>query len=77
MHNQSSKIKNGYVVEKVKEDDLSDWQQFDYSTEIIFREFADSLIKLDKKWVKDKTDLPFKEARNYFSYVKEKLESAR
>ena len=77
MHDQSSKIKNGYVVEKVKEDDLSDWQQFDYSTEIIFREFADSLIKLDKKWVKNKTDLPFKEARKYFSYVKEKLDSAK
>ena len=77
MHDQSSKIKNGYVVEKVKEDDLSDWQQFDYSTEIIFREFADSLIKLDKKWVKDKTNLTFKEAKNYFSYVKEKLDSAK
>ena len=77
MHDQSSKIKNGYVVEKVKEDDLSDWQQFDYSTEIIFREFADSLIKLDKKWVKEKTNLPFKEAKNYFSYIKEKLESAK
>lgn len=77
MHSQSSKIKNGYVVEKVKADDLNDWQQFDYSTEIIFREFADSLIKLDKKWVKDKTNLPFKEAKNYFSYTKEKLDSAR
>jgi len=77
MHSQSSKIKNGYVREKVKADDLNDWQQFDYSTEIIFREFADSLIKLDKKWVKDKTNLPFKEAKNYFSYTKEKLDSAR
>ena len=61
----------------LKEDDLNDWQQFDYSTEIVFREFADSLIKLDKNWVKDKTNLPFKEAKNYFSYVKEKLESAK
>jgi len=77
MHSQSSKIKNGYMREKVKADDLNDWQQFDYSTEIIFREFADSLIKLDKKWVKDKTNLPFKEAKNYFSYTKEKLDSAR
>ena len=77
MHSQSAKIKNGYVREKVKADDLNDWQQFDYSTEIIFREFADSLIKLDKKWVKDKTNLTFKEAKNYFSYVKEKLDSAK
>ena len=48
-----------------------------YKPVIRFREFADSLIKLDKKWVKDKTNLTFKEAKNYFSYVKEKLDSAK
>jgi len=77
MHDQSSKIKNGYVKEKVKSDDLNDWQQFDYSTEIIFREFTESIYKLDKKWVKEKTNLPYKEAKSYFSYIKEKLDSAK
>jgi hypothetical protein len=77
MHDQSSKIKNGYVVEKVKSDDLNDWQQFDYSTEIILKEFTDSISKPNKKWVKEKTNLSFKEAKSYFSYVKEKLDSAR
>jgi hypothetical protein len=77
MHDQSSRIKNGYVVEKVKSDDLNDWQQFDYSTEIVFKEFTDSISKPNKKWVKEKTNLSFKEAKSYFSYVKEKLDSAR
>jgi len=76
LHDQSLRLKNGYVVKKVKADDLNDWQQFDYSIEIVFNEFADSLIKLDKKWVKNKTNLTFKEAKNYFSYTKEKLDSA-
>lgn len=77
MHDHSSKIKNGYVVEKVKSDDLNDWQQFDYSTEIVFREFTDALLKLDKKWVKEKTNLSYKEAKSYFSYMKDKLDSAK
>ena len=77
MHDQSSRIKNGYVVEKVKSDDLNDWQQFDYSTEIVFKEFTDSISKPNKKWVKEKTNLSFKEAKSYFSYVKERLDSAR
>jgi hypothetical protein len=77
MHDESSKIKNGYVVEKVKSDDLNDWQQFDYSTEIIFREFTDSVLKPNKKWVKEKTNLSYKEAKSYFSYIREKLDSAR
>ena len=77
MHDESSKIKNGYVVEKVKSDDLNDWQQFDYSTEIIFREFTDAVLKPNKKWVKEKTNLSYKEAKSYFSYIREKLDSAR
>ena len=73
----SSKIKNGYVVEKVKADDLNDWQQFDYSSEIALREFADNVVKVDKKWVEKKTDLSFKDAKRFFSYVREKLDSAK
>jgi len=74
---ESSKVKNGYVFKTVKDDFLNDWREFDNSVQQLAQEYADQLIKTDKKWVPQHTNMKYKDGKKYFSYIKEKLDSAK
>jgi hypothetical protein len=73
----SSKVKNGYVFETVKGDFLNDWREFDNSVQQLTQQYSDQIVKTEKRWVADKTNLKYKESKEYFIYIKEKLASAR
>jgi hypothetical protein len=73
----SSKVKNGYVFETVKGDFLNDWREFDNSVQQLTQQYSDQIVKTEKRWVADKTNMKYKESKEYFTYIKEKLASAR
>ena len=74
---ESAKVKNGYVFETVKGDFVNNWREFDNSIQELANEYAEQIMKTDRKWVPNKTNLKYREGKRYFSYIKEKLDSVR
>ena len=60
---ESSKVKKGYVFKTVKDDFLNDWREFDNSVQQLAQEYADQLIKTDKKWVPQHTNMKYKDRK--------------
>ena len=71
------KVKNAYVYEKARGDHVNDWQQFDYSSETVFRDFAENIGSVNQKWVKKNSNLERKNAKNWFRYIDGKLKDSR
>ena len=61
----------------LKGDFLNDWREFDNSVQQLTQEYADQIEKTEKRWVADKTNMKYKESKEYFTYIREKLASAR
>ena len=74
---QSSKIKNGYVLETVKGDFINDWREFDNSIKELAKEYAEQIEKTERKWVPQKTNMKYKEGKKYFTYIKERLDQVK
>ena len=74
---QSSKVKNGYVLENVKGDFINDWREFDNSIKELAKEYAQQIQKTDRKWVPRQTNMKYKEGKKYFGYIKETLEQVK
>lgn len=74
---KSSKIKNGYVLETVKGDFVNNWREFDNSVKQLAKEYSEQIQKPEKKWVSDKTNLKYTQGREYFTYIREKLDEVK
>ena len=74
---QSSKVKNGYVLETVKGDFINDWREFDNSIKELVKEYAKQIEKTERKWIPQQTNMKYKEGKRYFEYIKETLEQVK
>ena len=74
---ETSKVKNGFVLESVRGDFINNWREFDNSVQQLANEYAQQILKTDKKWISQKTNMKYKEGKKYFGYIKEKLDTVR
>ena len=66
-------IKNILTEEVNKSDDIDDWKRFNLSLNKSMRDYIQNLKKLDKKWVKDNSNLKQKEFNKHTNLIKDKL----
>ena len=74
---ETSKVKNGFVLESVRGDFINNWREFDNSVQQLANEYAQQILKTDKKWISQKTNMKYKEGKKYFGYIKKKLDTVR
>ena len=74
---QSSKVKNGYVLETVKGDFINDWREFDNSIKELAKEYARQIEKPERKWIPQQTNMKYREGNKYFEYIREILEQVK
>jgi hypothetical protein len=66
-------VKNILSEEVNKGDDIDDWKRFNFSLNKSMRDYIQNLKKLDKKWVKDNTNLKQKEFKKQSKLIIQKL----
>ena len=66
-------IKNILTEEVNKSDEIDDWKRFNLSLNKSMRDYIQNLKKLDKKWIKDNTNMKQKEFKKHTNLIKEKL----
>ena len=66
-------IKNILTEEVNKSDEIDDWKRFNLSLNKSMRDYIQNLKKLDKKWVKDNTNMKQKDFKKHTNLIKEKL----
>lgn len=69
----SMKLKNVLTEEINKGDEVDDWNNFNVSTNRIFKDYVDNSKKLDKKWLSKTTKMKQKEFKKHINIIKKSI----